>query len=138
MNRICPSEETMSRYLSGTMLPEDRALFEKHLVSCAECRKLIIEAYEIVKSPDPAEIKNRVLVWARQNAWLLAAIFSLSASFIIQKYFFQFLTASFILGVKWIIDSKAARILIMIREASKHDPSEAVKSSRTTSKRDPH
>ncbi|MFA5255328.1 MAG: hypothetical protein WC419_01350, partial [Candidatus Omnitrophota bacterium] len=40
-------------------------------------------------------------------------------SFVFQRFFLQFLTATLLLGVKWITDAKSTKMLIMIYEAWK-------------------
>lgn len=123
MNRICPSEEILSEYLSGLLSQEDSMDLEKHLVLCNECRSLIAEAYKIVKKPGLGSIFVNMLFWFKKNYIFTASLFSLILSFIFPKYFLQFLTASILLGAKWIIDSKTTKTLITIHEAWKHDRS---------------
>ncbi len=117
MNRICPTEELLSEYLSGDISAEERERVEKHLVSCAKCRRLVAEAHDIVKKPDTDEILNILRRRARENLWFLGALSALLLSFIFPKYFIQFLVACLLLGIKWVIDSKTTRTLIMVHEA---------------------
>lgn len=120
MNRICPTEELLSEYLSGSISPEGKKSVEMHLSGCAECRTLIAEAYDIVKKTDISEIWNNIISWIRKNIWLIGASVALVLSFLIPRYFLQFLAACLLMGAKWIIDSKTTKMLIMIHEAWKH------------------
>jgi hypothetical protein len=119
MNRICPSEEILSEYISGILSPEDRIGVEKHLASCDKCRKLVAETHDIINKCSINEIKNALLCWIGKNRWLLGASVTFVCSFLFPKYFLQFLTACLLLGAKWIIDAKNTKMLIMIYEAWK-------------------
>ena len=119
MNRICPSEETLSEYLAGILLPEEKARVEKHLATCKACRQLLAEAHDIISKPDLREFTRKVLTWLKENLWLTGSILAFALSFVFQKYFLQLLLGSFLMGGKWILDSKNAKMLIMIHEAWK-------------------
>lgn len=119
MNRICPSEEVLSGYLSGVLPEEDKNDLETHLCKCKNCRILLADSYHITKGPDAGEIRRKVSGWINKNKWLLAASISFVLSFAVPRYFLQFLAAFVILGAKWAIDAKSAKTLIMISEAWK-------------------
>jgi hypothetical protein len=121
MNRICPTEELLSEYLGGDIAGEERERVEKHLVSCAKCRRLVAEAHDIIKKPDTGEILNVLKRRVRENLWFGGSISALLLSFIFPKYFFQFLVACLLMGGKWVIDSKTTRTLIMVHEVLKKD-----------------
>ena len=53
------------------------------------------------------------------NIYLILAIISFILSFVFQHYFVQFLTATLLLGIKWISDAKSTKMLVMIYEAWK-------------------
>ena len=95
MNRICPSEELLSEYLSGKIPPEAREPLEKHLSSCRICRTLISEAYDILKKRDPNDVQAILTGWIQKNIWLIGATVSLIISFLIPRYFLQFLVISY-------------------------------------------
>jgi hypothetical protein len=118
-NRICIQEEILSEYLCGVLPPEDRVSVEKHLASCGDCRKLLSEAHAILSGPDLYEMKDRILKWALKNIWILGAVILFFLSFLFTKHFFQLLAASIIMAAKWIIDSRATRMLVMIHDAWK-------------------
>ena len=119
MNRICPSEEVLSEYLAGILSPEEKAMVEKHLARCKTCRLLLAEAHDIISKPDLTETMQKLRTWFKKNLWLTGSILFFTLSFVFQKYFLQLLLASFLMGGKWILDSKSAKMLIMIHEAWK-------------------
>lgn len=53
------------------------------------------------------------------NLYLVLACAAFLLSFITPRYFIQSLVATLILGIKWVVDSKTTRMLIMIQEAWK-------------------
>ena len=57
----------------------------------------------------------------RINIYLILAIISFGLSFVTPRYFIQLLTATLLLGAKWVIDSKTTKMLVMIHEAWKTD-----------------
>lgn len=119
MNRLCPSEERLGEYVAGVISQKDRVHLEKHLAACHECRKLVSEAHDVIKMPDAGKIKRDAWGWIKNNRWLLGASLAFVFSFVFSEYFLQFLVGSFIMGGKWIIDSKTTKMLIMIHEAWK-------------------
>ena len=120
MNRICPTEELLSKYLGGNISPESKKSVEKHLCGCAECRTLVAEAYDIVKKTDVSEVWTSIISWIRKNIWLIGATAALFMSFLIPGYFLQFLAVCLLMGAKWMIDSKTTKMLIMIHDVWKH------------------
>jgi len=119
-NRLCPSEKILSEYLGNALSVKDSAKTEEHLAGCTECRKLLAETHDILSRPDPGETIRAVFRWIGKNRWFFGAFISLIFSFLLRKYFLQFLAACLLMGGKWIIDSKTTRMLIMIHEAWKH------------------
>ncbi|MFQ5952103.1 MAG: zf-HC2 domain-containing protein [Candidatus Omnitrophota bacterium] len=122
-NRLCPTEEILSEYLSGTLPQEERRAAEKHLAGCTKCRKLVVEAHEITSGLDFSQIKRSLM--KKNNYWFLGAVIAFILSFIFTKYFLQFLVACLLMGGKWIIDSKTTKMLVMIYEAWKSGDREA-------------
>jgi hypothetical protein len=53
------------------------------------------------------------------NIYLVFAIMTFALSFLVPRYFAQFLVATLLLGVKWVADSKTTKMLVMIYEAWK-------------------
>lgn len=119
MNRLCPSEEILSEYISGVIDEKTRFEVEKHLVTCHDCRKILVETYDVINSFDISEIWRSFLHAFSTNRWLIASSLAFLASFIFPRHFLQFLTASLLTGAKWILDAKNTRMLIMIHEAWK-------------------
>jgi putative zinc finger protein len=124
MSRICPSEELLSAYIYQLLSPEETQNIEKHLISCNNCRELITEVYDIIKKPKTIVFAHKFLSYVGTNKWLLGTIVSFFLSIIFSSYFLQFLTASFIMGTKWIIDSKTTKTLITIHKAIKDSDKE--------------
>ena len=124
MNRICPSEEMLSEYLCGVSSLEERTGIEAHISTCKECRELLAEADEIIKIPVPVVLVRRTASWCRKNLWLIICIASLLSSFMFPKYFLQSLAGFVLTGIKWIVDMKAVKTMIMIRETYKHSNEE--------------
>ena len=120
-NRLCPSEENLSEYLSGTLSDTDRIFLEQHLANCQACRTLIAEAHSIARKSAGNKIQKLFHALKPGALWLTACIFSLALSFVFSKYFIQFLTAALLLGIKWIIDSKTTKTLITIHKTLKSD-----------------
>ena len=111
-----PSESELADYLSKTLSEADRSRIEGHIASCDECLDKAVSAYEAV-----GEFKKRRTgnIMKKINIYLTLAIITFILSFIIQRYFLQFLAATLILGIKWVSDSKSTKMLIMIYEAWK-------------------
>ncbi len=120
MNRICPSEEVLSAYLADALSAEEKERVERHLARCRICRRTLSEAYDILSKPDFREKIRDILKSLAKNLWLACSVLFFALSFVFSKYFLQLLVASLLMGGKWIIDSKSARMLIMIHEAWKH------------------
>lgn len=118
-NRLCPSEENLSEYLSGVTSDSEKILIEQHLANCQACRTLVADAHSIARKSAENKIHNLFRALKREHLWLTACVISLSFSFVFSKYFIQFLTASLLLGIKWIIDSKTTKTLIMIHKTLK-------------------
>ncbi|MBL7073444.1 MAG: zf-HC2 domain-containing protein [Candidatus Omnitrophica bacterium] len=125
-NRLCPSEENLSEYLSGIMSRADKNLIEQHLANCQACRTLVAETHSIARKSAENKIHKLFRALKREHLWLTACVISLSLSFVFSNYFIQFLTASLLLGIKWIIDSKTTKTLIMIHKTLKTSDAEDI------------
>jgi hypothetical protein len=125
MNRsICPAEEKLSEYLSGVLHKEEKDELEEHLVSCEKCRKLIVEADEIINSSVLKKIGEKVMKRIKDSRWFIGALAAFIFSFLLPRYFLQFLIACMLMGAKWIMDSKTTKMLVMIYEAWKKGDTE--------------
>ena len=122
MKRICPTEEMLGEYVSGFISPHDRSEIERHIADCENCRSLVSEAHEAMRSMDIPEIRSKVRIFAARHFWLLTGTAFFLTSFIFSGYFFQFLAVSVLCGLKWIVDSRNTRTVIMIKDSK--EPSE--------------
>ncbi len=119
---IHPSEAELSDYLGGVSAGNDKTKLENHIACCPECLTRIVSAYEAVRdfekmNPDK---KRKGRIMKRLNIYLILATVSFILSFIIPQYFIQLLTATLLLGIKWVADAKSTKMLVMIYEAWKN------------------
>ncbi len=121
MNRICPSDFKLSAYLGHSLDPVEKDSMEIHLAGCSRCRKLISETHEVLSGSVPGRRLRSLRQWLRGNRWFLGSALAIALSFFFPKYFLQFLSAGVLMGIKWISDSRTSRILIMVREAWRHN-----------------
>ena len=111
-----PKEVELADYLSNTLAGEDRKRVEDHIACCNDCLDNVVSAYESVKKFK----KRKLKIMKKINVYLILAIISFGLSFVFRDYFVQFLTATLLLGIKWITDAKSTKMLIMIYEAWKN------------------
>lgn len=114
--KIHSTEVEIAGYLSKTLSGEDRQRIENHMAACDECREKLVSAYESVRIFK----KGKVPIMKKINIYLILAIIAFALSFLFPQYFLQFLTATIILGIKWVVDSKSTKMLVMIYEAWKN------------------
>ena len=107
----CPSELELGKYLDKAVSAGQRDKIERHLADCGYCLDLLAVSKEALrgcaKKPSPLHA-------LKQQKWFILSIFSLVLSFFIKRYFFQFLTLSLILGLKWALSAEGSRNLVMI------------------------
>jgi hypothetical protein len=113
--RTHPTESELADYLSRASTGEERDRVEDHIACCKDCLENVVSAHESVK----AFKKGKIGTMKKINIYLILAIISFALSFTIPQYFVQFLTATLLLGIKWIADAKSTKMLIMIYEAWK-------------------
>ena len=111
-----PEETELAGYLSNALAGEDRKRVEDHIACCNDCLDNAVSAYESVKTFK----KGKPKVMKKINVYLVLTIISFILSFIFRDYFVQFLTATLLLGIKWIADAKSTKMLVMIYEAWKN------------------
>lgn len=117
-----PQETELAGFLSGSLESKDMARVEEHIAGCPLCLEKAVSSYESVKE---FKKKNKSIksikdwIMKKINFYLILAIISFALSFVAQRYFLQFLVATLILGIKWVVDSKSMKMLIMIHEAWK-------------------
>jgi hypothetical protein len=110
-----PTEVELADYLSKTLSGADREVVENHIAGCNECLEKVVSAHESVKGFK----KRKVNFMKKMNIYLILAVISFLLSFVVPTYFMQFLVATLLLGIKWIVDAKSTKMLIMIYEAWK-------------------
>ena len=109
-----PAETELADYLTHSLNRADKARVEEHISGCDECLNTAVSAYESVKS-----INKKGKAMKKINVYLVLAVISFALSFATPRFFLQFLVATLVLGTKWVVDSKATKMLIMIHEAWK-------------------
>ena len=114
-----PAEAVLADYLSNTLSEAERARVEDHAASCDSCLEAIVSAHDALKVFGKTKQPKKGNIMRKLNIYLLLAVVSFAFSFAIPRYFIQFLVATLLLGVKWIADSKSAKMLVMIYEAWK-------------------
>ena len=121
----CPSELELGKYLDKSASISRRGEIEKHMADCGYCLDLLVTAKAALKDfPKKPDLFQAL----KQQKWFILSMFSLAASFFIKRYFFQFLTLSLILGLKWSLSAEGSRNLVMIFRSLGHkDPAESEK-----------
>ena len=125
----CPSELELSDYLEGELTQEKENLLLEHIAGCRRCLSLLelaresakekaidmpsLEMLKRAKGIVPEKPKKGILNYK----WQILAAVSFLFSFILTRYFLQFLTLAVIFSLKWVFDTGTTRTLIMIYEA---------------------
>lgn len=114
--RAHPKESELADYLSGALTGEGRRSVEDHIACCNDCLDSVVSAHESVET-----FKKRKAggIMKKINIYLVLAVISFVLSFAVPQYFAQFLTATLLLGIKWVADAKSTKMLIMIYKAWK-------------------
>ena len=110
-----PGEAELAGYLSDTLNDGERKRIGDHIACCNDCLDNAVSAYESVKKFK----KGKAGVMKKINVYLILAVISFALSFVFQRFFLQFLTATILLGIKWVSDAKSTKMLVMIYEAWK-------------------
>ena len=113
--KIHPTESELADYLSRASTGEKRKMVEDHIACCSDCLDSAVSAYESVETFK----KGKPKVMKKINIYLVLAVISFILSFALRDFFLQFLTATVLLGIKWIADAKSTKMLVMIYEAWK-------------------
>ena len=116
-----PAEADLAAYLSRSLPGREMARIEEHIASCAECLEIAVAAYDTVRDFTPAapQKKKRTPGMKKINPYLIVAVIAFALSFATPRYFIQLLVATLILGIKWVVDAKSTKMLVMIYEAWK-------------------
>ncbi len=116
-----PAEADLAAYLSKSLPGKEMVRIEEHIASCAGCLETAVAAYDSVRDFKPAapHKKRRTSVMKKINLYLILAVIAFALSFTTPRYFIQLLVATLILGIKWVVDAKSTKMLVMIYEAWK-------------------
>ena len=137
----CLEQEVLLAYLQGGLSQERCKVVEHHLAGCGFCLNQLDVAHQAqLKSGEdsfeavPQGLINKTKVSLgistvknnnkskpiRRRFFLAGTVISFALSFIIPKYFIQFLVATLILGLRWAFESEGARTLIMVLDSRRH------------------
>jgi hypothetical protein len=116
-----PTEAELADYLDKSLSAQDRMRLEDHMAGCSDCLAKMVSAHESVElfRKNKNDKKGEVGFMKKMNIYLILAILAFALSFAIPRYFIQLLVATLLLGIKWIVDSKSTKMLVMIYEAWK-------------------
>ena len=140
----CPDEQVLLEYFEGTLDKEKFRAVEHHIAGCGFClgqlniafqaqlmnkqgnfesvpQKLINKTKSLIgipiKGKDKKISREKVM---EKRFFLYGAIVFFILSFVIPKYFIQFLVATLILGIRWAFESENGRTLIMVLDSWRH------------------
>lgn len=119
--KIHPTEAELADFLNNSLSGQEKERLEGHIATCDECLERIVsarESVELFRKNAPLK-KGKVPFMKKINLYLVLAIASFILSFTMPRYFIQLLVATLLLGIKWVVDSKSTKMLIMIYEAWK-------------------
>jgi len=119
--KVHPEETELADYLGNLLAGEEKYRIEDHIACCPECLETVVSAYESVKQSGKIRYDNKGKdnFMKKINIYLIFALISFALSFAVSQYYMQFLVATLLLGIKWIVDAKTTKMLVMIYEAWK-------------------
>jgi hypothetical protein len=119
--KIHPDESELAEFLGGGLAGEELARVEEHVAACGGCLETVVSARESVELFREKAFPRITIgtIMKKINPYLAIAVLSFALSFAFPQYFAQFLVATMLLGIKWVADSKSAKMLVMIYEAWK-------------------
>ncbi|TAN60900.1 hypothetical protein EPN16_04255 [bacterium] len=118
----CPSELELSRYLEGTLPSDRRQTLEKHFSDCPLCLDLLVTTKNILKEEKAA--KKSLLSYLLKQKWLILTAACFGLSFVVKRFFLQFLFLALIFGIKWALGGEGSRNLVMIFRSLSHKDAE--------------
>ncbi|MFA4991941.1 MAG: zf-HC2 domain-containing protein [Candidatus Omnitrophota bacterium] len=107
----CLSEKELSSYLDKKISGAERRKIEEHVAGCNACLDMLLVARDAERREKTEKTKRR---GRGETKWLLGALILFLCSFVVKRYFLQFLAASAVLGFKWAMEGEGARRAIMI------------------------
>jgi hypothetical protein len=137
----CPDNQDLIDYLQNNLDEEKRKSLESHIADCSFCLGQISIAAEALQKhnqhnfdPLPENIINKTKAnlnsiktkpkknesqkkAIKRRLFLAATIIFFGLSFIIPKYFLQFLIAALILGIRWSFESESGKTLVMVLDS---------------------
>lgn len=116
-----PADEMLAEFLSNSLPANEMEQVRCHIASCRVCLDKVVASFDAVReftTTTGPKKKWRDLM-KKINPYLALAIIAFVLSFITPRYFMQLLVATGILGLKWVVDAKSTRMLVMIHEAWK-------------------
>lgn len=117
-----PTESRLADYLGGGLTARERERLTDHIGSCADCLAKVVAAHEAVASEcgeGGKHTEGKPESMKKPNFYLIGSIVAFTLSFLMPRHFIQLLVATLVLGMKWIVDSKSTKMLVMIYEAWK-------------------
>ncbi len=137
----CPNEQILLEYFEGALDEERRRSVEYHIAGCGFCLSQLNIAFEsqLMNKQDSFEAvpqklinktksllggfndgkgkKVRRVKITKKLFFLSGAIVFFVLSFVIPKYFIQFLVVTLILGMRWAFESENSRTFIMVLDS---------------------
>ncbi len=137
----CPGNGILASYLANSLEQKKRQEVENHLANCSFCLSQISLAWKALqkhkrKSFEPVpertinktksclnitKTKNREnrskKKIIKRRLFLAATIILFILSFLIPRYFLQFLVGALILGIRWSFESESGQTLIMVLDS---------------------
>lgn len=137
----CPGNQDLIDYLQNNLNLDKRKSLENHIAHCSFCLSQISIAAEALQKqkqndfdPVPEDIikktkanLNSIKIKNKKNEsqkkiikrrfFLAATIIFFGLSFIIPKYFLQFLIGALILGIRWSFESESGKTLVMVLDS---------------------
>lgn len=144
----CPDSQALLAYLSKSLNQKQQKDIESHLCQCGFCLNQLSIAQETLKrnkknkfGPIPQKLISKTKIAlginkttqkrknAKKNLFLATTVIFFILSFLIPRYFIQFLVGSLIVGIRWSFESKGGQTLIMILDSwrrQSHDKDEQI------------
>lgn len=108
----CPPELELARYLEGILPSDRRQTLERHLSDCSLCLDLLVTTKNILK--EEKTVKKSLLSRFSGQKWLILTAACFGLSFVVRRFFLQFLFLALIFGIKWALGGEGSRNLVMI------------------------